>query len=58
MAFRARIHVCNRNHAAPVVLDCGAISISALKAARLNPGEIDVVFVSTFTATTSAGCRS
>jgi len=30
----------------PVLLDCGATSLSALKASRLDPGEIGTVFVS------------
>ena len=43
--FQACIHVRSRDHA-PVLLDCGATSLSALKAAGLDPGEIGVVFVS------------
>ena len=31
---------------APVLLDCGATSLSALKACGLDPGEIGTVFVS------------
>ena len=43
--FQACIHVRSRDHA-PVLLDCGATSLSALRAAGLDPGEIGVVFVS------------
>jgi len=43
--FQACIHVRSRDHA-PVLLDCGATSLTALKAAGLDPGEIGVVFVS------------
>jgi len=43
--FQACIHVRSREHA-PVLLDCGATSLAALKAAGLDPGEVCAVFVS------------
>jgi ribonuclease BN (tRNA processing enzyme) len=43
--FQACIHVRSPDRA-PVLLDCGATSLSALRAAGLDPGEIGVVFVS------------
>jgi len=43
--FQACIHVRSREHA-PVLLDCGATSLTALKAAGLDPGEVSAVFVS------------
>jgi ribonuclease BN (tRNA processing enzyme) len=42
---QACIHVRSREHV-PFLLDCGATSLSALKATGLDPGEIGVVFVS------------
>jgi ribonuclease BN (tRNA processing enzyme) len=43
--FQACIHVRGPDHV-PFLLDCGATSLSALKAALLDPGEIGVIFVS------------
>jgi ribonuclease BN (tRNA processing enzyme) len=43
--FQACSHVRSRDHA-PVLLDCGATSLSALRSAGLDPGEVGVVFVS------------
>ncbi|MGN6792158.1 MAG: MBL fold metallo-hydrolase [Streptosporangiaceae bacterium] len=43
--FQACIHVRGRDHL-PFLMDCGATSLSALRAAGLDPGEIGVVFVS------------
>ena len=43
--YQACIHLRPRG-ASPVLLDCGATSLSALKRLGLDPGEISVVFVS------------
>ena len=43
--YQACIHV-RPDGASPVLLDCGATSLSALKRLGLDPGEISVVFVS------------
>src|SRR5260221_722886 len=43
--YQACIHLRPRG-AAPVLLDCGATSLSALRHSRLHPGEIAAVFVS------------
>ncbi len=43
--YQACIHL-RRPGRRPVLLDCGATSLSALKACRLDPGEIGTVFVS------------
>src|SRR3984957_16618627 len=43
--FQACIHL-RAAGLAPVLLDCGATSLSALKACGLDPGEIAAVFVS------------
>jgi ribonuclease BN (tRNA processing enzyme) len=43
--FQACIHLRVPGQA-PVLLDCGATSLSALKACYLDPGEISTVFVS------------
>ena len=44
--FQACIHLQGPPPADPVLLDCGATSLTALKQARLDPGEIATVFVS------------
>ena len=38
--FQACIHVRPDAHHAPVLLDCGATSLTALRQAGLDPGEI------------------
>src|SRR5215470_4102183 len=43
--YQACIHLRAPGHA-PVLLDCGATSLSALKACRLDPGEISTVLIS------------
>jgi ribonuclease BN (tRNA processing enzyme) len=43
--FQACIHLRQRDHP-PVLLDCGATSLSALKTLGLDPGEISAVFIS------------
>jgi len=43
--YQACIHV-RKDGASPVLLDCGATSLSALKRLGLDPGEISAVFVS------------
>jgi ribonuclease BN (tRNA processing enzyme) len=43
--YQACIHV-RQEGASPVLLDCGATSLSALKRLGLDPGEISTVFVS------------
>ena len=43
--YQACIHL-RPSGAAPVLLDCGATSLSALRHSRLHPGEIAAVFVS------------
>ena len=43
--YQACIHL-RRRDGPPILLDCGATSLSALKAAGLDPGEIAAVFVS------------
>jgi len=44
--FQACIHLRQAGLAAPVLLDCGATSLTALRRCGLDPGEIGVVFVS------------
>ena len=44
--YQACIHLRGPGGAAPVLLDCGATSLSALRRWRLDPGEIAAVFVS------------
>jgi ribonuclease BN (tRNA processing enzyme) len=44
--FQACIHLRPEAKQAPVLLDCGATSLTALRQARLDPGEIGAVFVS------------
>jgi ribonuclease BN (tRNA processing enzyme) len=44
--FQACIHLRGSDGSGPVLLDCGATSLSALKRLRLDPGEIGAVFVS------------
>ena len=44
--FQACIHVRPDTKQAPVLLDCGATSLTALRQAGLDPGEIGAVFVS------------
>jgi ribonuclease BN (tRNA processing enzyme) len=44
--FQACIHVWSAGLDAPVLLDCGATSLTALRRCGLDPGEIAAVFVS------------
>jgi ribonuclease BN (tRNA processing enzyme) len=44
--FQACIHLRPGTNQAPVLLDCGATSLTALRQAGLDPGEIGAVFVS------------
>ena len=44
--FQACIHLSGAGLAAPVLVDCGATSLSALKRLGLDPGEIGAVLVS------------
>ena len=44
--FQACIHLRPAGPGAPVLLDCGATSLTALRRCGLDPGEIGVVFVS------------
>jgi ribonuclease BN (tRNA processing enzyme) len=44
--FQACIHLRPAGEDAPVLLDCGATSLTALRQCRLDPGEIGAVFVS------------
>ena len=44
--FQACIHIRPGARQAPVLLDCGATSLTALRQAGLDPGEIGAVFVS------------
>jgi ribonuclease BN (tRNA processing enzyme) len=44
--YQACIHIRRPEGLAPVLLDCGATSLSALKHLRLDPGEVEAVFVS------------
>jgi ribonuclease BN (tRNA processing enzyme) len=44
--YQACIHLQRPDGLAPVLLDCGATSLSALKHLRLDPGRIGAVFVS------------
>ena len=44
--FQACIHLRGPDGAAPVLLDCGATSLTALRRCGLDPGEIAAVFVS------------
>jgi len=43
--YQACIHVRSPDHP-PVLLDCGATSLTALKVRALDPGEIGIVFIS------------
>jgi ribonuclease BN (tRNA processing enzyme) len=44
--FQACIHIRCQNDTQPVLLDCGATSLSALKRCGIDPAEIGAVFVS------------
>jgi ribonuclease BN (tRNA processing enzyme) len=44
--YQACIHIRGSHGLGPILLDCGATSLSALKYFRLDPGEVEVVFVS------------
>jgi ribonuclease BN (tRNA processing enzyme) len=44
--FQACIHIAHPSISSPVLLDCGATSMTALRRAGLDPGEIGTVFVS------------
>jgi ribonuclease BN (tRNA processing enzyme) len=44
--YQACIHLRPPHGAPPVLLDCGATSLSALRASALDPGEVAAVFVS------------
>src|SRR5579872_5689244 len=44
--FQACIHLRPEANHAPLLLDCGATSLTALRHAGLDPGEIGTVFVS------------
>jgi ribonuclease BN (tRNA processing enzyme) len=44
--YQACIHLRRPDGLPPVLLDCGATSLSALKHLRLDPGKIEAVFVS------------
>jgi ribonuclease BN (tRNA processing enzyme) len=44
--YQACIHLRGHGGSAPVLLDCGATSLSALKSLGLDPGDIAAVFVS------------
>ena len=44
--FQACIHIRPGARQAPILLDCGATSLTALRRAGLDPGEIGAVFVS------------
>ena len=44
--FQACIHLRGPDGAAPVLLDCGATSLTALRRSGLDPGDIAAVFVS------------
>ena len=44
--FQACIHLRGPDGAAPVLLDCGATSLTALRRCGLDPGEVAAVFVS------------
>jgi ribonuclease BN (tRNA processing enzyme) len=44
--FQACIHIDHPDMAGPVLLDCGATSMTALRSAGLDPGEIGMVFIS------------
>jgi ribonuclease BN (tRNA processing enzyme) len=44
--FQACIHIRPNSEQPPVLLDCGATSLTALRRAGLDPGEIGAVFVS------------
>ena len=44
--YQACIHLQRCDGLAPVLLDCGATSLSALRHLRLDPGEVGAVFVS------------
>jgi ribonuclease BN (tRNA processing enzyme) len=55
--YQACIHL-RPADAGPVLVDCGATSLSALKRLDLDPGEVDAVFVSHLHGAISAACRS
>jgi len=44
--FQACIHLQHEALAAPVLLDCGATSLTALRCSGLDPGQVGAVFVS------------
>jgi ribonuclease BN (tRNA processing enzyme) len=44
--FQACVHLRGADGSGPVLLDCGATSLSALKRLGLDPGEIGAVFIS------------
>jgi ribonuclease BN (tRNA processing enzyme) len=44
--FQACIHVKGQNEASPVLLDCGATSLTAMRRCGLDPAEVGAVFVS------------
>jgi ribonuclease BN (tRNA processing enzyme) len=44
--YQACIHLQQPDGLPPVLMDCGATSLSALKHLRLEPGEVETVFVS------------
>jgi ribonuclease BN (tRNA processing enzyme) len=44
--YQACIHLQRCHGLAPVLLDCGATSLSALKHLRIDPGEVEAVFLS------------
>jgi ribonuclease BN (tRNA processing enzyme) len=56
--LQACIHLQPPGPQAPVLLDCGATSLPALRRCGLDPGAIAGVFVSHLHGTISAGCRS
>jgi ribonuclease BN (tRNA processing enzyme) len=53
--FQACIHLRGPDGAAPVLLDCGATSLTALRRCGLDPGEVAAVFVSHLHADHFAG---
>jgi ribonuclease BN (tRNA processing enzyme) len=53
--FQACIHLRGPGGAAPVLLDCGATSLTALRRCGLDPGEVAAVFVSHLHADHFAG---
>jgi ribonuclease BN (tRNA processing enzyme) len=56
--FQACIHLEHGSLAVPVLLDCGATSLTALRRCGLDPGEIGAFSCPTCTAITSADFRS